>query len=691
MGKFGCRLCCWGCGGCCLITGIVVGVLSAVVPPSMVASLQEGLFDLAYIDDTSQSEAEGLLADGGLPIAESDAFKAWGKSMADGFDDCMKEDFPFDWAKSPEDCVDGLHKANQLYNVTNPDTWGDGNALEVQEVGSFVFHADLQKIEPDTSYWDETGKARFRIKEMFKNSYKCYQSCEKFSNKGSILTLSVWYGLLAGLMLGDGWLVAHAATALDDGSYPATLKAYLDATAPYPMDPNSAIPFLPTRTVARMIDFVTFLYTPDAPKLGAIDLQQNVGTSEYASLRSFLWDLGGTLITNAAPAFGAPARVVPILLKATANNIFGWGEIPAYADPISWSPFTFNSVGGISANEVIHGAVPEAFVETKMSSVYYHEGLGYFTQHYEMFGQPSTNNHSCAWDPDCAPGCFPTDTCKPQAASGHDAGKIPGLYFGSPKGTPGFAEFNYFYATFYWVFAMKTAGKVVLPVKYKGPNAEENTWDFEGFLAHSVFKAASFTRRLENCAGAVTLESGATDSPGIDCNFVKDTSPVMPFYGLPVYWILLVRDSPGPGWDPALANTDDGKSITIQKQIKRTSCEGNEFCTDAWVDARGPAFTTLMQLGYEPHLGALVDVHCVGGMAWKLVPTPRHAHLFTEEGYTLMPLFWFHVYLHLPSAVNMALSKLQGVPAALNGFYILLVGQCMISLIGGFACCFCGV
>merc|ERR1712078_343660 len=137
-----------------------------------------------------------------------------------------------------------------------------------------------------------------------------------------------------------------------------------------------------------------------------------------------------------------------------------------------------------------------------MSSVYYHEGLGYVTQHPPMAAIPASN-HSCFWDPDCAPECFPTDNCQPEPISGYDGGKIPGTYFGSPKGSPGFPEIKMFALDFFWKWTMKSAGKVVIPAKYRGPNAAEDTWDFEGFLAHSAFKAASFIRRLENCAGAV--------------------------------------------------------------------------------------------------------------------------------------------------------------------------------------------
>lgn len=669
-----------------------MGGIAAVTPGGLLVSLQENLFDLAYIDDTTQTESAGLLALGGAPLAESASFKIWGGTLKDGFDACMEELFPFDWGKSPEDCVDGLHPTFMMFNVSNPDTWGNGNLLEVQEVGPFVALKDTQKVEADEAYWDQTGKARFRIKDTYTNSRKCDQVCDEFATSNTLLTLNIWYGLYGMLGMADGWQVAHAVAALDNTNFPATLKAYLDSTAEIPMDPHSALP-LPTKVAARMVDFTTFLATPDAPKLGTIDLKQNLGTSEYASLRSFLWDLGGTLLQNEAPKFGVPARVTPILIKTNPAAVLGWGEIPAFVDPISSAAFTFNFVSGASGYETLWGAVPEAYIEEKMSSAFYHEGLGYVTQHYEMFGQPSTNNQSCAWDPDCAPGCYPTDNCKPLAAAGYDGGKIPGMYFGSPKGTPitAFPQFENFVPTFYLVVSMKSLGHIVLPAKYKGPDAPEDVWHFQGFIKHSAFKAATFTRRVENCGGAVTLESGAKDSPGIDCGFVKDTSPLMPYFGLPVYWIVAIRDFSAPGWEPDVVNANDGNSITIQTQVKKGSCAGNKFCTDAFFDAKGPAFTNFLHYGYEPHLGALIDVSLCGGLAWKFTPSPRHADLHTAQGYNLMPLFWVWNYLHLPGAVNMVLSQLQGVPAAFNGLYIFLITQCAVSLIGGFACCFCGV
>jgi len=153
-----------------------VGVLSALIPSSMMASIQESAFDLAYIDDTSQTEGEGLFADAGAAIAESDAFKAWGKSIGEGYDDCMKADFAFDWAKTVDDCIDALHPSWVMWNITNADAWGQGNVqLEVQEVGMLTFKKDPRFVEPDTSYWDDTGKARYRLQEDYGNSPKCDQ------------------------------------------------------------------------------------------------------------------------------------------------------------------------------------------------------------------------------------------------------------------------------------------------------------------------------------------------------------------------------------------------------------------------------------------------------------------------------------------------------------------------------------
>jgi len=685
-----------------------MGILAAMVPSSMVSSLQEGLFDLAYIDDTSQSEAEGLLADGGLPIAESDAFKAWGKTFADGHSDCMKADFAFDWSKAPEDCVDGLHPTFLMWNATNLDTWGthaDGSftALEVQEIGPFVTLKDVQKVENDASYWDDSGKARYRILETFTNSPKCDKTCVDFSMESTVATTNIWYGIFASLGLGDGWTLAMTPMFNTEGAdlsgNPATVNNYLAATAPYPMDPHSAIP-LPTRQAARMVDFTMFIYTPNAPKLGTV----NVATNEdYNTVRNWLWNLGGKVIAAAAPAYGVPASVAPLIIKTTANGVLGWGDFPQFIwlDPLSMQAFTFNFVGGASGREVMYGVAPSAYIEQQMSSAFYHEGLGYITQHYELFSGPTTNTHSCAWDADCAPACEgESGTCVPLFAGGYDGGKIPGTYFGSAKGAPGFPAFTHFVNTYYLVIQMTSAGRVIIPVKYRGPDTPEkkasleDNWDFEGFFAHSTFKASTYTRRLENCnyPGGRPVGDGVTvDSVGIDCNFVDDTSPLAPYFGLPVYWTVLPRNFVAPGWDPAVTNAEAGAGrITLASQVRRTSCAGNRFCTDAVIDGWGPAFTNFLHYGYEPNLGALVDVNLAGGLAWKLSPSPRHMHLMSD-GYKFMPLFWVWNYLHLPIAINMDLAKLQGVPAALNGFYIFLLGQCLISLVGGTACCFCGV
>merc|ERR1712139_693856 len=151
-----------------------------------------------------------------------------------------------------------------------------------------------------------------------------------------------------------------------------------------------------------------------------------------------------------------------------------------------------------------------------------------------------------------------------------------------------------------------------------------------------------------------------------------------PFQGIPLYWAVMIRDSPAPGWDPALTNADDGASIKMSKQLTITSCEGNQFCSDAFVNSKGPAFTNFLSYGYEPHLGALVDVSLAAVVSWKWSPSPRHVHLMSD-GFKFMPFLWAWNYLHLPAAINMDLAKLQGVPAALNGFYIFLLGQCMVS------------
>merc|ERR1711988_1190921 len=106
-----------------------------------------------------------------------------------------------------------------------------------------------------------------------------------------------------------------------------------------------------------------------------------------------------------------------------------------------------------------------------------------------------------------------------------------------------------FIPTYYLVITMKSAGRAVIPVQYKNPSIEEDIWSFEGLFAMSTFEAAGWTRRIENCnypEGRLT-ETGAKDSPGIDCNWVKDTSPLLPFFGLPVYWLVRPRDGPSDG------------------------------------------------------------------------------------------------------------------------------------------------
>jgi len=671
-----------------------MGILASIIPGSMLASLQEGLFDLSYIDDTSQTEAEGLLADAGAAIAESDAFKAWGKAISDGFDDCLKKDFAFDWDKRPEDCVDGLHNGYFMFNATNADSWGDFGegfrVLQVQEVGPLTVLKDSQKVEPDTAYWDETGKVRFRIFDTYANRHKCSATCDQFSTLKTVLNLNIWYGIFSNLKMADGWTLAHAVAALPTGAHPATLTKYLTATDPLPMDPHSALP-LPTRTAGRLVAIHTFINTPNAAKLGSIDL----AVGEYATLRQHLWDMGATLLTNMAPAYGVPVSVAPVLIKVSAGGVLGWGKIPAWVDPISAKPFTFNFIKGASARQGYAGKSPTAYIEIQMSSAFFHEGLLFVTQHYEKNSGPTTNTHSCAWDPDCASDCAieGTANCKPLAAQAYQGGKIPGLYFGSAKGAPGFPAFTAFVLTFYLVIQMKSAGRVVIPVKLKGPAPKEEAWDFEGFLVHTTFKAESYLRRLENCnyPGGRDMGNGEKDSQGIDCNGVKDTSPIAPYFGLPLYWTTLIRDSAAPGWDSALTNAEDGEnSQSISRQVAVTSCEGEEFCSDPLISSKGSSFTNFLHYGYEPHLGALIDVNLAAGLTWKWSVSPRHMHLMSD-GYKLMPMFWVWTYLNLPAAIGMDLAKLQGVPGALNGFHIFLLGQCMISLVGGVACCFCGV
>eukprot|EP00746_Dinoflagellata_sp_MGD_P157687 gnl/MRDRNA2_/MRDRNA2_86289_c0_seq1.p1 gnl/MRDRNA2_/MRDRNA2_86289_c0~~gnl/MRDRNA2_/MRDRNA2_86289_c0_seq1.p1 ORF type:complete len:690 (+),score=67.50 gnl/MRDRNA2_/MRDRNA2_86289_c0_seq1:69-2138(+) len=689
MGKFGCRLYCWGCGGCCLITGVIMGVLASLIPPGMLASIQEATFDLAYIDDTSQSEAEGLLADAGLPISESDAFKAWGKSLSEGLSDCLKADFPFDWSKTPEDCVEGLHPTYTVYNATNLDTtWGSATPLEVTELGYLAVMHDTQKVEPDTAYWDETGKARFRIDDKYTTSKKCDGTCHDFSPTNGIMFLNFWYGVFAMAGLADGWSVAHAmAASPPTGTTQTTLQSYLTATEALPMDPHSSGLPVDTKTFLRLYHFTLFLFTPDSPKLGDIDLKPN----EYSSLHSYLLSEGKKFHETSAAALGVPKRVSPFFLKTNADAILGWGEVPYFLDPISSAVFTFDFVGGASKNHVLFGTVPSAFVEEQMSSAFYHEGLGYVTQHYENFFGPVTYNHSCGFDPDCGAPCFPTDVCVPLPATGYDGFKIPGTYFGSPKGAPGMPAFTNFVAKFYLAISMTNVGRTVIPAKYKGPDAEGyESWSYNGLFATTTFKAAGWTRRLENCNYPDgRMVGGVKDSPGIDCNWVMDTSPLMPYFGLPLYWHPPLGVVP-VGWDSATTNGDGGPNqAPMAAHVTKMSCIGNAFCSDVQAGSGAPGYSTLLSYGYEPNLGAMVDVSLYIGLGWKLTVTGLlHPDL---AGQKYLPFFWLWNYLHLPAAINMELSKLQGVPAALNGFYIFLITQCMVSLIGGVTCCFCGV
>lgn len=667
-----------------------MGVLAAVIPSGYMDSIQESAFDLAYLDDTSQSEAEGLFHDVGAPISESDAFKVWGKSFAEGLTDCLKADFAFDWSKSPEDCVDALHPTFNMYNATNLDSWSSTVPLEVQEVGFLVVAKDPQKIEADTSYWDEVGKARFRFHETYSNSNKCDSLCEEFSPSNDVMFLNFWYGVFAMAGLSDGWTVAHAMAA-NPPTDPAqsTLISYLEATEAVPMDPSTSGLPVATKTFLRLYHFTLFLYTPDSPTLGEVPLKPG----EYGSLQSYLLSEGKKFHEDNAATYGVPKRVSPLLQKVAANSILGWGEMPYWIDPISSAVFTFNFIGGASENILFKGGVPSAFMEEQMSSAFYHEGLGYVTQHYETFSGSTTYNHSCAWDPDCAAvGCFPTDTCAPLAAAGYDGLKIPGTYFGSGKGAPGFPVFENFVLTYYLVLTIKAAGRVVVPAKYKGPNAKEDEWAYDGMFAMSVFKAAFWTRRLENCnypEGRLT-ESGMKDSPGIDCNFVEDLSPLAPYFGLPLYWNPMLRDAPPQGWDSSMNAEGGPKQVSWKTHVSRKTCEGNKFCSDSNPSTGSPSYSALLQYGYEPNLGAAVDLVLSAGLGWKLTVTGMF-HPDLGPGIKFFPFFWIYDYLHLPAAIHMDLSKIQAIPQALNGLHILLLGQCMVSLVGGVACCFCGV
>jgi len=675
-----------------------MGLLASLIPPGFLGSIQESAFDLAYIDDTSQSEAEGLFADGGAPIAEADAFKAWGKSIAEGYDDCMKAAFAFDWAKQPEDCVDGLHVPFSVFNATNLDAWvAGGTLLEMQEVGALTIKNDGQKVEADTGYWDETGKARFRMLDLYENSRTCDKTCDDFAVENTVFTLNIWYGILADIFVGDGWVIAFALEGLDQTNINPTLKAYLDSTASYPMDPHSALPF-PTRVVARIFDIVPLLFTPNAAVLGKTPIANNL---EYTNIKNFLWNLGASLLKDKAPAYGVSTAVSPLFIKTSASGILGWGAMPIWVDPLSGSPFTFNFICGASGRKKTDGGGgPGAYVEVKMSSAFYHEGLGYVTQHYEANPAPTTGPHACGWDPDCAPaGCEPTATCKPESATGFDGGKIPGTYFGSAKGQAGVPGFPMFVPTYYMQFQMKSMGKVVVAAKYAGPNTDEGMFDFEGFAAMSTFKTTHLRRRLENCeytggrdTGGGTIGQPELDSQGQDCNSAKDTLSLKGFMGIPIYFTRLPRDFAPPGWEPDLSNLNDGpNSSPIQAHFTRIPCT-HKFCSEKNVRGGMPSdqgYYNPFHAGYEPTLGVMIDVNFVGCFAWKLQPLSYHPNL--AMAWKMVPLLWANKYLVLPQAINVDLAKLQLIPATLNGVYMLLLGQCAISLVGGFACCFCGV
>jgi hypothetical protein len=206
----------------------------------------------------------------------------------------------------------------------------------------------------------------------------------------------------------------------------------------------------------------------------------------------------------------------------------------------------------------------------------------------------------------------------------------------------------------------------------------------------AMFKASGWTRRLENCNYPDGREvNGRKDSPGIDCNWVKDTSPIQPFFGLPTYWTLMLRPAHA-GWDSAATNAEDGPdSTTIEQHMRRIPCTGNPFCTDGYATSRADLYSGFgpLQSGYEPNLGILVDIALTVAVSWKWTMDGMHEDLPRSH---LMPILWTTTYLHLPGAILMELSKLQVIPAALNGFWIFLITQCMVSLIGGVACCFCG-
>merc|ERR1712054_412746 len=154
------------------------------------------------------------------------------------------------------------------------------------------------------------------------------------------------------------------------------------------------------------------------------------------------------------------------------------------------------------------------------------------------------------------------------------------------------------------------------------------------------------------------------------------------------------------GWDSATNNANDGNSFDITANINFQACgpnsgQHNAFCQDAWIAAKQgtyvdqatgkSSFMNKLHVGYEPALGVLVDLNLIAVAAMKVTPTAMTPDIHGGAmPHKLMPITWMWNYVHLPMAINMDLAKLQLIPQALNGLYIFLLAQCMVSLIGGF-------
>merc|ERR1719281_995640 len=194
-----------------------------------------------------------------------------------------------------------------------------------------------------------------------------------------------------------------------------------------------------------------------------------------------------------------------------------------------------------------------------MSSVDYHEGLQYVSQHYTPSAANAAYNASCGFDKDCVEEfsdskCFTTTRCNPPAADGSKslAGPIPGIYLRSPKGQagPGSSILMFFNGQFS-LMDMRRAGTAVRPAVYKGPDTSEG-YDFAGWLALDMFQLAYWHRRLENCnfTDGKDLGDGLIDSQGVDCNQAKDTLTSQPLTGIPLFYMIDRDSTKPPGWDP---------------------------------------------------------------------------------------------------------------------------------------------